>query len=321
MHGSVLLLFVLHICIPSCVKSSAVIPAINTDPANPKGDPTPKTLTTLGAKWTRVEFKVLKTDNGLPGAFKRYDQVVDAQLLVGIHTLLLVDYQTLEGVPSPTAPAADWEKYSTNFAARVGLIVQHYGHKVTAYEIWNEPDDKATSVPPQHYGPLLEKCFKAIKAKHTNATVVLGGLNSGDPSYISKAVQAAGGLFCDAVGLHPYGRRPTPNWPSPTWGFGALQPLLAAYNHTIATHNNGKGLPMWLTEYGTNDLNVQGTFPEHMFEALNGYQPHFDVPILFWFCWSDGMVNPFGLTTAEQQPKPSYHSFYKYAHSQPNYKM
>jgi hypothetical protein len=59
-------------------------------------------------------------------------------------------------------------------------------------------------------------------------TVVLGGLASGDPSYVSAVQAAAGGtLPADAVGIHPYGQRPTPDWPSPTWGFGVLTDLLA----------------------------------------------------------------------------------------------
>ena len=63
-----------------------------------------------------------------------------------------------------------------------------------------------------------------------------------------KVMEAAGGsLAADALGLHPYGQRPTPDWPSPTWGFGVLGDLLSSYRQVTS-------LPVWITEYGTNAM-------------------------------------------------------------------
>jgi hypothetical protein len=36
---------------------------------------------------------------------------------------------------------------------------------------------------------------------------------------------------------------------------------------------------------------------------------------VIWFCWSDGMVTPFGVVDANGVPKPSYASYQQYAHS------
>ena len=33
------------------------------------------------------------------------------------------------------------------------------------------------------------------------------------------------------------------------------------------------------------------------------------VPVVFWFCWSDGMVPPFGLLDANGNPKPAYQRY------------
>ena len=56
--------------------------------------------------------------------------------------------------------------------------------------------------------------------------MVLGGLASGDPGYVTAVQTAANGtLPVDAVGIHPYGQRPTPDWPNPQWGFGVLTDL------------------------------------------------------------------------------------------------
>jgi hypothetical protein len=33
------------------------------------------------------------------------------------------------------------------------------------------------------------------------------------------------------------------------------------------------------------------------------------VEVVFWFCWSDGMVSPFGVVDASGKPKPAYHRY------------
>lgn len=68
-------------------------------------------------------------------------------------------------------------------------------------------------------------------------------------------------------------------------------------------------LPQWITEVGTNDMTVQGVFPDHMFSALAAQTVVPALGPVLWFCWSDAMVAPFGLTDASDNPKPSYFSF------------
>lgn len=45
-----------------------------------------------------------------------------------------------------------------------------------------------------------------------------------------------------AVAIHPYGRRPTQNFPTPTWGFGTLESLVDQYRRF--------GKPIAITEFG-----------------------------------------------------------------------
>ena len=74
------------------------------------------------------------------------------------------------------------------------------------HQIWNEPDDEQTYVPPLYFGQMLQQSYSAIKSSDSSATVVVGGLNSGNPNYLAEALKATGGkLYADAVGLHPYG--------------------------------------------------------------------------------------------------------------------
>lgn len=164
-------------------------------------------------------------------------------------------------------------------------------------------------VPPAAYAELLAAVYPALKAVTPSATVVLGGLASGAPAYVTQVRSAAGGkLPVDAVGVHPYGRRPDPSWPSPTWGFGALTPLMQQYAAVSSP------LPTVITEIGTNVLSAQAEFPQRTFVALASNATVTACHTVFWFCWSDGMVSPFGLVTATGAPKPSYYSFSNYTH-------
>lgn len=66
------------------------------------------------------------------------------------------------------------------------------------------------------------------------------------------------------------------------------------------------------TQIGTNDINVQGQFPAKAFEAVQLWSstaPSRICTAVVWFCWSDGMVAPFGLVDEAGAPKPAYYSY------------
>jgi len=184
--------------------------------------------------------------------------------------------------------------------------------KIQAYEIWNEPDlAHVGNLRPETFGVLLQSAFNAIKAIDSHAAVVSAGMASGDPNYIANARRATGGKFyADGIGVHPYGQRPTPDWPTPDWGFGVITDLMRNYF-------NVEKLPLWVTEVGTDDTYRQAEFPFRTFAALDESHSHpFTMGPVFWFCWSAGMVPPYGLLDGNGNRKPSYASFDQYAHSQ-----
>jgi len=301
--------------IPTTRKEKAIMArrihcGINTDPANPNGRPSVQQLQDLGATWVRFTFKD-DTAGPQPTRFAFYDGVVQQLNQAGINILMILSYETLPGKPARDADDATWDAYIDKFATRCRQIAQHYGPQVQAYQIWNEPDFLAPSpaydpcVRPQVFGRLLRAAFTRIK-EVSAATVVMGGLAAGQPAYLGQVRAATGGvLYVDAVGVHPYGRRPTPDWPRPDWGFGVLGDLIRQYA-------NAAGKPIWITEIGTNDTTVQDPFPRRAFEALNTDLAQ-QAPYVFWFCWSDGMVTPFGVVNAAGARKGSYTSFKEFA--------
>ena len=287
---------------------------INIDPANEHGRPSVQQIRDLGATWVRFTFKD-DSHGPHPTRFEFYDEVVQELNQAGVKILMILGYETYPGKPTHDADEAACEAYIARLAARCSQIAQHYGSQVQAYQIWNEPDYQEPEdeydpcVRVEVFGHLLRATFEAIR-EVSSATVVMGGLAAGQPGYLDEVRASTNGvLHVDAVGVHPYGRRPTEDWPRPDWGFGVLGDLIRQYNAAA-------GKPIWITEVGTNDTSVQDEFPRRTFEALNEDLAEV-APYVFWFCWSDGMVPPFGLVAVDgdgnEIEKASHASFREFA--------
>ena len=271
---------------------------INLDPANPAGNPTAQPLKDIGVRWVRIEWKAS------PG-YAFYDPILAAHRAAGLRVLLLVDYATVGPKPAWNAGDAAWRSYLSSFVAGVRELAAHYADRVDAWQIWNEPDLFAPvagydpGVPATHFGAMLRDAVSAIRPFSTRP-IVTGGLASGDASYLRKARDAAGGLTVDAIGVHPYGQRAPDNWPYPSWGFGNMSDLFNRYLQF--------GLPLWVSEIGTQDAPLQPDYLENVYDlARDRYSGR--VQVVFWFCWSDGMVRPFGLVDANGNPKPAYYRY------------
>ncbi len=284
----------------------AVVPGVSIDPRNPAGAATPSAIAALKAEWVRIEF--IEPSSTSLSALGFYQHTISNFTKAGIRTLVILDYMTLQTVPwGGSTP--QWSNYAATFAARCGAIaaaLKSVSTPTPAYEIWNEEDLQQTHVPAASYAALLKQAFQAIKQADSRATIVMGGLASGDASYVAKVMEANGGkLFADEVGVHPYGQRPFPDWPSPTWGFGYMGSLFASYVAVMPEQT-----AIFVTEFGTNDMSSQNMFPYMLFTGIDAMS--YNISAVVWYCWSDGQTGNFGLVTATGQPKPDYESYLNY---------
>jgi hypothetical protein len=272
----------------------------------------------LGASWARMELvdgttsPTLSDDarNQLANALADYHAN-------GIRVLVIVDYSTYGGFPGfydcgGVSPAGDWPSWRDAFVERVRNVSGAFGEQIDAWEVWNEEDQPLLGcgesgynpgIPASEYGVLLQDTHDAIRSG-SQAPVVIGGLDSGNVGYVTDASNAAGGLSADGVGIHPYGVPPLASWcPDPgedlncDWGTFASQ---------VNAYNNATGLPVWLTEFGVNSEDVahEADYVEGGYRALSALGDR--VATGFYFCYSDSMVPPFGLTFADGSPKPAY---------------
>lgn len=288
--------------------------SLNIDPKNPAGNPDPSELKQLGVEMVRYTFYDRSGGDQVdPGAVQFYTQKARAYQDVGIGSLIILTYDTYPGKPPF---AGNWDDYINRFARRAGQIAQQLAPFNPAYQIWNEPDHDRKNIGTAYdpclreevFGQMLTRSRDAIHAVAPRAKIVVGGLASGNPAWLTAVIKSQGGdLPADIVAFHPYAQRPERDWPRPDWAAGYLGDLLDGY------YKAGRKKPIWITEMGSKPNEVGGD--EEAAEFLRRYYRAViskfgdKVEELFWFCYSDGMVPPFGLKQANGNPKPAYQAY------------
>lgn len=289
--------------------------SLNIDPNNPAGNPNPAELRDLGVEMVRYTFYDRSGGEQVdPARVDFYRQKAKSYQDAGVGSLIILTYDTYPGKP----PFADnWDGYIARFAQRAGQIAQALAPYHPAYQIWNEPDHDrkniGTSYDPclreEVFGQMLRRARDAIKAADPKAVIVTGGLCSGNPTWLTTVIKSVGGkLPADVVAFHPYGQRPEPDWPNPNWAFGYVGRLINDY------YKVGGKKTIWITEMGVKEEDI-GHDREQAAEFLRRYfrriisQYSDKVEELFWFCYGDGMVSPFGLVEANGNRKPAYNAF------------
>ncbi|MFN8451147.1 MAG: LysM peptidoglycan-binding domain-containing protein [Anaerolineae bacterium] len=231
-------------------------------------------ITALSMQWTkvRVSWRSVEASAGNLD-FARLDAIVDALQAVGLNILLTV------------SDAPDWARSSTlengppddfrTFDAFVGSLATRYAGRVSAYEIWNEPNLRREWNNPLHplgadnYAALLRGAYVAIKAVDPGATVVSAGLAPtgfndfvnavDDREFLTRLYQFGLADMSDAVGAHPFGFANPPD----AVCCGAADGVLTHYGHRsfyfldtlndyrqIMTASGDGDTRLWVTQFG-----------------------------------------------------------------------
>lgn len=266
---------------------------INIDPIEPGRRPSIEALQALGAKWVRF---VYVPDKAAEAGFD-YDTYISDLNQAGIDVVMVLNQQTLWAPNMEVNP-----DYVNNFANMAGQLAAHYGDRVAAYEIWNEQDARnnvaSIYIPPGNYASLLAAAYNAIK-ENSNSFVVTGGMVAGDPNYLRKVIEAAGGLPADGVGVHPY--IPGIN----------LEAFRQTFLNFLAI---SQGKPLWITEFGwqVGDQQLQANYLRAVYELIRtefGDQ----IATALWYTFTDRSGMGFGLVDLAGNPKLAFEYFQLYA--------
>ncbi|MBI2863055.1 MAG: cellulase family glycosylhydrolase [Chloroflexi bacterium] len=211
----------------------------------------------VGLSWARSEFS--KGDyawNG--GRANDADNIANAAQGRNLQLLIRVDgAPAWENGVGGTAPPSNLNDFGDFLYA----LASHLRGKVTAYEIWNEPNlasEWGGGAPdPGRYAQMLQAVYGRIKAGDPNALVVTAGLATNgehggfaldDLDFIQQMYNAGARGYFDVLGSHPYGFAYPPEYdPGAASGLAFRR---AEQQYAVMAANGDGGKPIWATEFG-----------------------------------------------------------------------
>lgn len=212
----------------------------------------------------------VQPDPSLPPYFHFYDQIIDG-LPPGMEALVI-----LTDVPSWMHDSANWDNGDprATFVNRwASVVMERYAtvKAITAWEIWNEPDDGHRSDnhaldldgSPSNYVSLLSLAHAASRRITPEKLVVMGATTSIVDDYPSKltynqaARDAGAESFVDVWGVHFYGRD--------------LDTFASA--NGPAEFLNSLHVPIWVTETGAKGYDQQLGYAQQVWPFLRDSVP------------------------------------------------
>ena len=162
-------------------------------------------LRMLGARFSRIDFS-WDIIEPRPGSFdfSRYDAIVETTGKNKIGLLAILDYDVpwIHGDDRsrkyiPPSRMGDWLNY-------VEKVVERYRGKVSAYEIWNEPNWFFWKGNAEEFAELTRETAALIRKIDPLATIVAGAFFR-DPRGLAGIMMKKGAFSeVDAISFHPY---------------------------------------------------------------------------------------------------------------------
>ena len=138
------------------------------------------------------------------------------------------------------------------FERVVRYLAARYAGRISAWEIWNEPDCVTGTCPegdPAAYVGVLRAGYAGVKAGDPQATVVSGGISGANAEWIERMYAAGAAGWFDALGLHPYqGPAAEPPEAPPTDHPYRITNVVRV--RAVMTAHGDAATPVWFTEFG-----------------------------------------------------------------------
>jgi len=236
------------------------------------------------------------------------------------------------GSTNPNAPPRD----AADYADFVRAMAARYAGRVSAWEIWNEPNHPRfwnNAPDAAAYARLLQAAAPAVRAGDPATKVLFAGLAFNDYEYLEQVYAAApdiGNSF-DVMATHPY----TDHGQSPAVvergldGRITKSSFLGFEEVRKVMLDHGDDRPIWLTEFGwsTNSLVTHplgGVTEAQQAEylglafAMLEEAPYVEVAVVYnfrnnyWAGDADTWEDQLGLLRTDFSPKPAYSVFKDY---------
>ncbi|HTU78146.1 MAG TPA: glycosyl hydrolase [Solirubrobacteraceae bacterium] len=210
-------------------------------------------------------------------------------------------------VPGSLRRANSWPPaHPAQFAAFVAYLASRYGARLTAIEVWNEPDQAnqdyfAGPHKAARYAALLRAAYPAIKRANPTVEVLAGAIVGSNGEFLRALYKAGIKGYYNGLAVHFY-----------TLTLAAL-----SYIHGVqAAH--GDATPLWLTEFGWSSCwprrklqqeqpcvtpQVQAANITNTFRAL-ARMPYVASAVLYEL--RDAANEEFGVLSSGSQRKPAF---------------
>jgi GH35 family endo-1,4-beta-xylanase len=239
----------------------------------------------LGARWVRVDFSWNKLEPQKGNwNFSKYDAFLNKANEEGIKVLAILNYDANwlhKG--KDQSRRIDLEELP-HFLNYVEVVGKRYGTKVSAFEIWNEPNTKRFWTGSNlGFFELSNQSLNKLKEVAPNTPVAIGSLFYhpilSAKSYLKKMINNVDVNKASAISLHPY-----------SINISKLNKRITKAKELISS--NGHNIPIWITEIG---FPTGGLYPSkiNLDEQANIvsksliYLTKAGSEIIYWYCLFD----------------------------------
>lgn len=213
--------------------------------------------------------------------------------------------------PEDMQSREEWRRWVSNMFKR-------YGGKVTAYEVWNEPNHGfwGPNAGPAVYRELVKTTWEELRkssggSHEKSAPRLVAGATAGfDPVFLDEIMQGEYSQYFDAVSMHPYPER---GWENPE--DNSFADLCEDFRSIMRKHGV-VSKERWITEMGWSTLPDQGVSE---MDQANYLVRMYTIALargihkIFWFnlcdwtpiAWHAQSDSHLGLYDASYRPKPS----------------
>jgi len=192
--------------------------------------------------------------------WNKVDALVNAAYSRNMGILGVLNSTPAWAVAPGRPPVASPPASNAEYAQFVGAVAQRYAGKISAYEVWNEPNAATFWNPapdPAAYTRLLQAVYPAIKAADPNATVIGGvvgwvtdypNLAISPAKYVQGMYDAGAQGYFDALSYHPYQYQVPFGQGRPYGAASPINQLDLMHQEMVANGDGSKQI--WATEYG-----------------------------------------------------------------------
>jgi hypothetical protein len=300
-----------------------------TDYTDPQREEVLDLMVEAGVEWVRVDLSWAMLQPHSPSSYSPWGTAFADRVLAMVERRGLKVLGMFWLTPPWANGGAGERAVPTNpedYARAARWVAERYGDRVSAWEVWNEPNDPdfLVGADPLAYAGLLRAAYPALKAAAPHAPVVFGGTVYNDADWIAQVYAAGAGDSFDIMATHPYQAVANlgPDVPDDgtMWRLAHVDAV-----RDVMVRNGDADKPVWFTEFGWSSHDeippgtenwMLGVSPEeqaaHLARTLELVEERYTyVTHVFWYREKDSdrgnpQLDNYGLLDRQLQPKPAW---------------